>query len=113
MIGAAFAGGPPSPPCPGCGGVPTTPKPLFILQPNPLITTPVPNGVEWDGNSLWMTNQDGTRQQVTIPSGTPFNFTNGVNFNGGLTLPSGEIFNNSGSINGGSISGASIADGTN
>lgn len=99
MVSPVLAG-PPSPPCSGCGGTPSVPKPLYFLQPQALVTPPVKNAMEWDGSSLWLTTLGGVRLQATIPTtgivGTqlsnPFTWPNTY----AITMPDGSTWDSTG-----------------
>ena len=84
----------PSPPCAGCGGVPTTPKPFMVIPPSPLVSPTIPNALEYDGTNLWLTGKNGTRGSV-FSGNAPANFNNTVTFgsSGVLDFNTGSVIN--------------------
>ena len=84
----------PSPPCSGCGGVPTTPKPFMVIPPSPLVSPTIPNALEYDGTNLWLTGKNGTRGSV-FSGNAPANFNNTVTFgsSGVLDFNTGSVIN--------------------
>ena len=84
----------PSPPCAGCGGVPTTPKPFMVIPPSPLVSPTIPNALEYDGTNLWLTGKNGTRGSV-LSGNAPANFNNTVTFgsSGILDFNTGSVIN--------------------
>ena len=84
----------PSPPCAGCGGVPTTPKPFMVIPPSPLINPVIPNALEYDGTNLWLTDKSGNRGSV-FSGNAPSTFNNTVTFgsSGVLDFTTGSVIN--------------------
>ena len=84
----------PSPPCAGCGGVPTTPKPFMVIPPSPLVSPTIPNALEYDGTNLWLTGKNGTRGSV-FSGNAPANLNNTVTFgsSGVLDFNTGSVIN--------------------
>lgn len=84
----------PSPPCAGCGGVPTTPKPFMVIPPSPLVSPTIPNALEYDGTNLWLTGKNGTRGSV-FSGNAPSEFNNTVTFgsSGILDFNTGSVIN--------------------
>lgn len=95
-----FPGSVPSPPCAGCGGKPSVPKPLAILQPSPLLVTPIPNAVEYDGSNFWLTDNARVRRELSIPTTgiTPAQMSNPWNWGSSqvITEPDGSLWSASG-----------------
>ena len=115
-LGEIAWGDSPSPPCAGCNAPPApAPQPFMVIPPRPLLSTPVPNGLEYDGTSLWLTGKNGTRGSV-VAGNAPASFDSTITFGSSsvldivsgavLNLPDGSVWKSTGLIFG---SGTSIS----
>ena len=107
-LGEIAWGDSPSPPCAGCNAPPgPAPQPFMVIPPRPLLSIPVPNGLEYDGTSLWLTGKNGTRGSV-VAGNAPASFDSTITFGSSsvldivsgavLNLPDGSVWKSTGLI---------------